>query len=63
MTKTITDPLTRKPITINYIASVGVGTMCHDTVHISETIPKGSRSMAQVAYTKGDLEAFGSFFQ
>lgn len=62
MTKTIVDKLTGKPVDINYSASVGVGTMCCGTKFIKETMHPADRSMANVAYIKGDLEAFGSFF-
>lgn len=60
--KTIIDPVSRKPIDINYVASASVATMCCGTVFLKAEIPRADRSMCQIAYTKSDLESFGSFF-
>ncbi len=63
MTKLIFDRVSGKPVEINYSASVGVGTMCCGTKFIKKTMHPADKSMAGVAYSKGDLTAFGSFFE
>ena len=60
--KTIIDHQTGKAISINYTASSAVATMCCGTVYLKEHVRPADRSLAAIAYTKGDLEGFGSFF-
>ena len=62
MTKIIKDRITGKSITINYSTSTAMAILCHGSVYLMKTIHPADRSMCAVAYSKGDLPAFGSFF-
>ena len=62
MMKTIIDQQTGKAVSINYIPSSAMAVMCCGTVYLTTSIRPADRSLAAVAYTKNDLEAFGSFF-
>lgn len=60
--KTVRDQLTGKDIAIDFHPSSATAIMCCNGVWLQKTILNGSRSLAQVAFTKGDLNSFGSFF-
>lgn len=60
--KKIKDQQSGQVVTINYVASSATATMCCNEHFIKAEIPRADRSMCQIAYTKSDLESFGSFF-
>lgn len=65
MSKTIRDQLTGTDVTINLINTgrAATLTMCANGVLLTETVRGGDLTAARRAYSKRDLESFGSFFE
>ena len=65
MMKTIRDQLTGVDVTVNLIntGKSATLTMCANGVLLTETVRGADLAAAKRAYSKRDLEAFGSFFE